>query len=492
MAQNRRNEGERPFRDTDARPDQPRGQEGRGPKHQPQLSIPASPADVVLGRPTATSIVLNAMRDSDGKVLVAYGIGLGNFSARTAAVSLKQGQPTEILLEGLKPDSRYFYQLRDAATGRALVEGNFHTRRTPGSGFSFTVTADSHLDQNTDLALYQRTLANALADGPDFHIDLGDTFMTSKHENRDSAARQYAAQRYYFSRIGQSVPLFLVLGNHDGEQSKLLRGGPENLAVWSNALRKRYFSNPAPNGFYTGNVTRHVQAGQLHDYYAWPWGNVLFVALNPYWHSSDRRSDDNWGISLGEEQYRWLKKTLETSRARFKFIFVHQLVGGFGRQGRGGAEAASFGEWGGKNTDGSDGFAAHRPGWEMPIHQLLARHRVSIVFHGHDHLFAKQDLDGIVYQEVPQPGHPATGMPRFAAEYGYREGVILGGSGYLRIGVSSHRVRIDFVRVSAPGQERCEGEVAFSYEMADSGKMHRESPDPMRVRQSGNGRRADN
>jgi hypothetical protein len=42
----------------------------------------------------------------------------------------------------------------------------------------------------------------------------------------------------------------------------------------------------------------------------------------------------------------------------------------------------------------------------MPIHQLLAENRVSIVFHGHDHLYTKQDRDGVVYQEVPQPGDP--------------------------------------------------------------------------------------
>ncbi len=70
---------------------------------------------------------------------------------------------------------------------------------------------------------------------------------------------------------------------------------------------------------------------------------------------------------------------------------------------RGGVEVARLWEWGGENTEGEDEFAKQRPGWEMPIHDLLVKHGVSIVFHGHDHLFIKQDLDGIVYQEVPQP-----------------------------------------------------------------------------------------
>jgi hypothetical protein len=62
---------------------------------------------------------------------------------------------------------------------------------------------------------------------------------------------------------------------------------------------------------------------------------------------------------------------------------------------------------------------------------------VSVVFHGHDHLYAKQDLDGVVYQEVPQPGYAGNGRPpRSAAEYGYRRGTILGSPGHLRVTVS--------------------------------------------------------
>ena len=81
-------------------------------------------------------------------------------------------------------------------------------------------------------------------------------------------------------------------------------------------------------------------------------------------------------------------------------------MGGATPECRGGAEAAPFYEWGGKNADGTDGFEQNRPGWPAPIHQLLVQHRVTAVFHGHDHLYVKQDLDGIVYQEVPQPGTP--------------------------------------------------------------------------------------
>jgi hypothetical protein len=311
--------------------------------------------------------------------------------------------------------------------------------------FLFTITADSHLDYNTDRALYERTLKRAAADKPLFHVDLGDTFMTEKHTNRAAAAQQYADQQRYFALLG--APAHLVIGNHDGEDGRYLNGTTNNLAVWSRAMRIKYFPEPfAPDG---------------RNYYAWETNNALFIVLDPFWFSPRaRRNDDNWFRTLGKEQYDWLRRTLETSKAKFKFVFIHHLVGGADRQGRGGVEAAPFYEWGGRNADGTDGFAAHRPGWAMPIHQLLVTNHVSAVFHGHDHLYVKQDLDGIVYQECPQPGAPR-GNTRSAAEYGYKSGVILGSSGYLRVNVATESAKVEYVKTS-PTQE---SSIADSYRL---------------------------
>jgi len=295
--------------------------------------------------------------------------------------------------------------------------------------FTFTITADSHLDYNTDRELYQRTLNNAAADNPVFHIDLGDTFMSEKHTNRVAAAQQYLDQRRYFDSL--HVPVHLIIGNHDGENGRYLDGTTNNLAVWSRAMRLRYFPNPL--------------AKDGRNYYAWEYGNALFIALDPFWYTpKQRRDDDNWTRTLGTEQYQWLKQTLETSQATFKFVCIHHLSGGLDRQCRGGVEVAPFFEWGGKNLNGQDVFKEKRPGWAMPIHQLLVNNHVTIVFHGHDHLYAKQDLDGIVYQEVPQPGDPM-GNLRSAVEYGYKNGIILRSSGHLRVTVAANQTTVAYI-----------------------------------------------
>jgi hypothetical protein len=428
------------------------------------LDVPAHTLDLVLGRPERNSVTISVLVYKDTEGYIAYGTKRGDYTKQTPQRTFKKDEPAEVVIGSLQPNTRYFYQFH--GNGIQAAEGSFYTQRPAGSPFTFTITADSHLDDHVSADLYQRTLANALADSPDFHIDLGDTFMTDKHESRQSAARQYLAQRFYFGQLCRSAPLFLVLGNHDGEIPHGHGADPGSLAVWSNTMRKRYFPNPVPDHFYSGNAWKHPQAGLLQDYYAWQWGDALFVVLDPFWFTHKRRgSGDNWDWTLGNEQYQWLKRTLEGSKASFKFVFIHHLVGGADSQCRGGVETAPFFEWGGKNADGTEGFSRNRPAWPTPIHQLLVENRVAIVFHGHDHFYAKQDVDGIVYQEVPQPGD-RHGNVRAAAEYRYRSGVILAGSGHLRVHVEPNGANVEYVRACLPmdeGPDYHNGAILHSY-----------------------------
>ncbi|MEQ1859210.1 MAG: metallophosphoesterase family protein [Chthoniobacteraceae bacterium] len=437
-----------------------------------RTEVPAQAVDVILGRPTKHSVTVSVLAYADREGAIQYGPKAGALSAKTAAFALKAGEPAEVAITGLQSDTQYFYRLSTRVGNGAWAgepERSFRTQRAPGSSFIFTVQADPHLDFGTDKEVYRKSLANALAAKTDFHIDLGDTFMTDKYPSFKLSAPQYLAQRYYFSIVGHSAPVFLVLGNHDGETIGKGRGGDgESMPVWSNTMRKRYFPNPVPNDFYSGNTTVHPEAGLLENYYAWEWGDALFIALDQYWYSQKQRgsSGDNWSRTLGAEQFAWLKRTLETSKAKFKFVFIHHLVGGETPEGRGGSEASHFFEWGGKELDGRNTFAEKRPGWSAPIHDLLVKHGGSIVFHGHDHLYVQQERDGIIYQLVPQPGHSRFDNTRSTEEYGYKSGVKRGASGILRVTVSPDKAVADYVRAypdSAESAERKTGAVTHSY-----------------------------
>lgn len=438
--------------------------EGRGGNRQPatfQTDVPTHAWDIVSGRPTKTSLTLSILTYQDTEGSIFYGTEKGKYPNQTTKQKFKKDEPVEVVLNGLKPNTRYFYQFRNGLENSQ--DFSFTTAKPANTEFTFAIQADSHLDEGTDTDTYKRSLENVAKAKSDFLVDLGDTFMCDKRGNdwKDAAAN-YLAQRYYFGLIGHSVPVFLTLGNHDGESG--WRGG--DMSDWSNMMRKKYFPNPVPNDFYSGNKAN------LQNYFAWEWGDAQFIVLDPFSFTKRNKGSDNWGWTLGKEQYDWLKTTLEKSRAKYKFVFIHHLVGGGNDVARGGSEAAQFWEWGGKNFDGKIEFAEKRPNFAMPIHQLFVQNKVSAVFHGHDHIFVKQDLDGIVYQEVPQPNHRQVDNTRNAEEYDYKSGVIKGSSGVLVVKVGKEKATVSYVRAfpnNRQSEGRKDGMIDYEYEIK-SGK----------------------
>ena len=423
-----------------------------------KTDVPAHPWDIVLARPTGNSATASLMIYRDATANLEYGTARGNYTSQTPPLAFKAAIPGTIELSNLTPNTSYYYRLRIRGTETAADEWSpeysFTTARPPGVSFVFAMQADSHLDENTEPAIYARAVENMLADGVDFVVDLGDTFMNDKYSpDYKESQKQYLAQRYYFGLVGHSAHWFLALGNHDGEQGRYLNGTVDNMTIWSNRLRKSLFPNPVPNGFYTGNTNPDALAGSLENYFAWQWGDAHFFVLDPFWVTKRTGQSDGWAWTLGQAQYDWLRRTLEESNSRYKFIFLHHLVGGRDNSQRGGIEAAKYFEWGGHNLSNVNEFAVKRPGWALPIHSLLVKHRVSAVFHGHDHLYVKQDLDGIVYQEVPQPGYPRFNQANSATDYGYVNGTILGSPGHLRVTVTPERARVELVRPVLPREE---------------------------------------
>jgi hypothetical protein len=440
--------------------------------------------DLILGSPTTTSIRASVFSsDQSGTISLQYGTSSGAYDRQTPVATLTAGVPLVLAVEGLAADEQYYYRVQfqgvdGGTTAGATAESRFHTARPPGSSFTFTVQADSHLDGNSSLDVYRRTLGNVLADMPDFHLDLGDTFMCEKYSAPLTAVAQaapdeptvisrYRYERENFGLVAHSVPLFLVNGNHDGELGFLVRGAGDDLATWATQARQRYYPNPTPDAFYSGDLLAEPFVGERAAWYAWQWGDALFVVLDPFWSTKSRSNADGWVWTLGQRQYDWLVQTLSSTTARFKFVFLHNLVGGLDGQMRGGVEAAPFFEWGGNDADGSPGFAQHRPGWRKPIHQLLVDAGVTVVFHGHDHLYAHQVLDGVVYQEVPQPSAVnSSSGPSLAAAYHYASGMILSSAGHLRVKVTPGAVTGEYVRAWLPASEnstRRNGEVAHSW-----------------------------
>lgn len=470
----------------------------------------------VLGRPTNSSISVSVLSPSDMEFYAEYGTSPGNYSGKTGITSAKARIPVELAIEKLQSNTRYYYRLRyRQGTASAFTTGNeysFQTQRPPGSTFVFGVQADSHPERVTKMfnaELYAINMTNVRQSRPDFYITLGDDFSIDTLGGMaglspQAVAQIYINQRPFLGVDGASTPIFLVNGNHEQAAKYLLNGTPNSPAVWAGKARNTYYPQPTIGDakFYTGDMEPVEHIGLLNDYYAWTWGDALFISLDPYWHSDKvvdnelivsapagdadttgmagmvagatkdekaagmaaagggKGGKDIWDVTHGEAQYRWLEKTLKESKAKYKFIFAHHVLG----TGRGGTDMADLGEWGGKNQQGVWEFDKKRPGWDLPIHQMMVKYNVSAFFQGHDHLFVRQVKDGVIYQEVQTPADPNYGDGGNSAAY--KTGDHLSAAGHLRVTVSPENAKVEYVRSWMPKDltpERKQGEVAFSY-----------------------------
>jgi Calcineurin-like phosphoesterase len=459
-------------------------------------SEPATAAGVsfnhILGRPTKNTVSVSVLASGDSTAYIEYGYAKTKLTLKSETRNLSLDSPSVFELTGLQPSSRVYYRLRykgnadsSYSTGTTL---SFSTAKPAGKSYSFTVQGDTHPERagkmfNADL--YTVTQKNISAQQPDFHILLGDDFSIDPLIGKGQATQAnvekiYATHRQWLSISGGSIPLFLVNGNHEQAAKYLLDGTNTNPAVLAGTARNKYFPLPITNSFYSADADQVEFVGNPRDYYSWTWGDATFITLDPYWHSDNAvdnvagvsndqnvankksgtgntKTKDLWSIGIGDTQYAWLKTTLENTKSKYIFIFSHHVMG----TGRGAVEVSYDYEWGGKDPSGKTSFKEQRPNWELPIHDLMVKHKVSAFFQGHDHIFVTQVRDGIVYQSMPNPADDTFTMFNSDA---YTSGTKAPNSGHVRVTVASTAAKVEyFLAARASDSARKNLSVAHSY-----------------------------
>uniref|UniRef100_A0A7S3Y8T0 Calcineurin-like phosphoesterase domain-containing protein n=1 Tax=Heterosigma akashiwo TaxID=2829 RepID=A0A7S3Y8T0_HETAK len=336
--------------------------------------------------------------------------------------------------------------------------------------------------------LLSQSFKGAASENPDLHFDIGDFNMNDMFSNKDASFEERVLielnKRELYAPYLASIPIFMARGNHEGEfgfnmynQSQSLYQTGDDMPTTSARARKAVFNNPEPDHFYTGNEEEYPFVGKLQNYFAFEWGDALFVTLDPYWptkecewpngETTDEKNDDGkhedgsiplkklicspagWQWTLGQAQYDWLTETLEDSDANHKFVFIHNFF-----KPRGGASDIPFYEWGGYGTskpdDGTPGeweFDTMRPGWAKPVHQLLVDNNVDVVMHGHDHVWAfePQEEEGIIYQAIPKPNQLNWNQTIDNCDDGEYVNC-KPSSGYTRVAVTEGSFRVEYVR----------------------------------------------
>ncbi len=453
----------------------------------------------LLGRPEANSISVSVVPATAISLYYEFGTSPGVYTDQTSTVSAAAGQPQVVTISDLTPNTKYYYRMQYSPNGSApwtaRPEKSFVTQREAGSTFTFDITSDSHINiQLGNSSNWTSTLNGVASDNADFLIDLGDTFAMDNGSTTVALGDTAAAEQKYkdtlpsFNIVSGSSPIFLVPGNHEEQEAWHLQGTLANsLPVMGKNAEKKFFLNPVNDSFYSGDTSTYSYLSGDHlkqDYYAWTWGDALFVVISPFWTTTTKPytttvgggetdatgSGNRWDWTLGLDQFNWLKSTLQNSPAKYKFVFAHQIVGGNGlttpdqvNYGHGGVDSANLVEWGGNNVGTTtSGWATNRPGWgSQPIRQMMEANQVTAFFHGHDHQFAYESLNGMVYQAVPSGS--------FSGSFGiYSTGGNSGntiwadsnqGSGHLRVTVGPSQTTVDFIRYNATTP-------AYTYTMA--------------------------
>jgi 3',5'-cyclic AMP phosphodiesterase CpdA len=268
-------------------------------------------------------------------------------------------------LENLSASTEYRYRvfLNDGL----LTPGDGFPLRTPGAAsFDFLVFGDCGLGSEPQREIAQRMLG----ENASLALITGDlVYMAGSYAEYE--------ERYfpYYGDMMRSVPFFPSPGNHDYLTQNL---GPY-LAL--HALP------PAD-----------VPLGEQGRYYSFDWGNVHFVSLDTYRPFFD-------ALNGNGKMLEWLNRDLGETNRFWRIVYFHQPPYASGRYD-------------------ADTASAQLREYLVPI---LDRHRVDVVFDGHEHSYQRthplrgggivEPGEGIIYVTTGGGGgnlYPVLPTPRLA------------------------------------------------------------------------------
>ena len=402
---------------------------------------PPEPAPVLDGppllfAPTAHGFGLSAVTSvGDPAKLGAHVRKRGDTEwSEIAQPVARSADAAEWSIDGLSAGTAHEYEIGPVADGALVVayQGSVTTAREAGQSFSFALVSDTHIGSHLEVSnqgdenLLTMAGLEIAAAAPDFVLNLGD--MLDFHEYGfnvpplDSSITRLAYLNYRraFGDVLGHTPHFPVIGGWDSENGC---NTPEEVER-SRSQRLLYLPGPSPDTYPGGSP--------FEDYYAFNWGDALFVVLNVFSYSPtchrleyDPGAPDDW--TLGDAQLEFLRTTLEQATSRWRFVFIHHPVGG----DAGTAVDSAYGRGGGR--------AAH-VGEQEIVHELMQEHGVQVFFYGHDHVFTDMVVDATHYS---LPGSAGSIWPFSDAQTGYTES--WPDSGWGRVDVSPDSVHVSFV-----------------------------------------------
>ncbi|MCP4248083.1 MAG: metallophosphoesterase [bacterium] len=280
---------------------------------------------------------------------------------------------------------------------------------------------------------------------PDVIIHVGDHAMVdgksaagTADEDPQKFAR-YLKWRNFWARLLKRATLYVCIGNHEAEcgyQQSADQGTLSAQQKQATIARKRYVPNPTAATYrwggesegavsdnpswvpsldaifdaaYRQTYCEHSENGSpLENYFAWDWGNVLFVVCDVFRYTEPgdpsmpigtggehARGGPTW--TLGALQEQWLANVLRQSAAVHKIVLMHHSPGG--------AQVHAFG--GSPNWYGRGSRITFSTAEEERLHALFKETDVRGSIIGHDHKFCHVVNDQVNYITAPTVSAPS-------------------------------------------------------------------------------------
>lgn len=336
----------------------------------PALAVQAT--NVAVSRVTPSTAVIVVKADVTADVRIDYGSGPGALtSSKTSATLLRH----EVLLDGLAPSSTVYYQVTitdsaNPASFSTLPEKSFHTSRSTGQPFSFSVAGDNRPASNTTVqpAVWGTINTQMAAENLDLVLHAGDIIYGVP---TDTLAQNVAKYNGFFavtSPLTSSVPMYTAIGNHEYVGSANSRAGYQ-----------QEFTLPVNDGADAGTYGEH--------YYSFDHGDTHFIALSTEIPGQE-------GLITGNQKL-WLQQDLAATQKQWIVVYQHRPL------------------FSGVHTTDPWMNTANAVGQQnkADMHALFLQYGVDVVFEGHEHYYLRHVEDGIHYVITGGGGSPLHGLP---------------------------------------------------------------------------------
>ena len=224
---------------------------------------------------------------------------------------------------------------------------------------------------------------------PDAIFKLGDDLGLQRYryerqglsnDDRKNAELLWKRERKIWSVITPLVPVYQVIGNHDGENGWEPWTRPHAIR-W----RKKVFKQPG----------EREGGSKDQDYYTVEFGNdVQFIVLNVVGYMRDEPvQPEKW--TLGKVQFEWFKRVLSEGKYSKRFVLFHHVLGGMPRNASG-MKRGGYGRgplFTREDYEKYSNIVDPDKVEQVKITEIAVKHGVRGFFYGHDHIHFLKEYD---------------------------------------------------------------------------------------------------